>query len=74
MPKRPPQWSINATAKRIEFDDSKFVNAVFRNYGDDDLCKVFGVLSKNANIENIKVQVRLVEMEQKFVWEWNTRL
>ncbi|GMH96822.1 hypothetical protein TrVE_jg14084 [Triparma verrucosa] len=56
MPKRPPQWSINATAKRIEFDDSKFVNAVFRNYGDDDLCKVFGVLSKNANIENIKVQ------------------
>lgn len=57
MPKRPPQWSINATKKRIEFDDSKFTNALFRNYGDADLCSVFGVLSKNANVENIKVQV-----------------
>ncbi|GMH71154.1 hypothetical protein TrLO_g13275 [Triparma laevis f. longispina] len=56
MPRRPPQWSINATKKRIEFDDSKFTNALFRNYGDADLCSVFGVLSKNANVENIKVQ------------------
>eukprot|EP00518_Triparma_eleuthera_P015329 CAMPEP_0197566338 /NCGR_PEP_ID=MMETSP1320-20131121/33685_1 /TAXON_ID=91990 /ORGANISM="Bolidomonas sp., Strain RCC2347" /LENGTH=457 /DNA_ID=CAMNT_0043128427 /DNA_START=77 /DNA_END=1447 /DNA_ORIENTATION=+ len=54
--RRPPSWSISATSKRIEFDDSKYTNAEFRGYRDDDLTRVFKFLGKNTNVETIKLR------------------
>ncbi|GMH48898.1 hypothetical protein TrRE_jg5518 [Triparma retinervis] len=52
---RPPEWSVNATARRIEFDDPKFSTAAFKNYRDEDLEKVFKVMGGNTIVETVNV-------------------
>jgi len=60
MAPRPPQWSVNATAKRIEFDDGKYSTAAFKNYRDEDLEKVFNAMVGNTYIETIAVTISKV--------------
>eukprot|EP00520_Triparma_pacifica_P012597 CAMPEP_0118655190 /NCGR_PEP_ID=MMETSP0785-20121206/12790_1 /TAXON_ID=91992 /ORGANISM="Bolidomonas pacifica, Strain CCMP 1866" /LENGTH=379 /DNA_ID=CAMNT_0006547899 /DNA_START=169 /DNA_END=1305 /DNA_ORIENTATION=- len=55
MAPRPPEWSVNATARRIEYDDPKFSSAVFKNYRDEDLEKVFDAIGGNSVVETVAV-------------------
>ncbi|GMI46977.1 hypothetical protein TrCOL_g1182 [Triparma columacea] len=52
---RPPEWSVNATARRIEFDDPKFSALEIKNYRDEDLEKVFNKLGGNTIVETVSV-------------------